>query len=347
MMQPTIQGRAVLLLCFLFPLPTYGVISEARRKINANKLVAGFARSAKVKPPTCIVDMIGQYYLKTPLPKKEHEPFWEYVEKGEMQSIERLFQMYHIDLEMKDHHDRTPLHWAACQGQIEVVKLLLGKRADMSVKDRYGTRPLHFAAKYGSQKIVALLLDQGADKEARDHDGCTPLHWAAWKGQLEVVRLLLDEGADVHAQDRRGDAPLHWAVWGSDGVGIIKLLLAHGAYIDVRNRYGYTPLHGSTENGNTKVLKILIEHGADMKIKNVYGYRPLCLALKSGQKEAIDFLKQAGKERAASLGKKRKYACSSKGDDQNVPSNQKAQPAKKRKLNLIKRPKEPLASLKN
>ena len=37
-------------------------------------------------------------------------------------------------------HQRTPLHWAAIQGEVSTVQLLVEKGANINVKDNYGVR---------------------------------------------------------------------------------------------------------------------------------------------------------------------------------------------------------------
>lgn len=61
---------------------------------------------------------------------------------------------------------RTPLHLAALQGKLGVIKQLLDARAPVSAADEHGMTPLHKAAVGGRPEAVQLLLDAGASLEA-------------------------------------------------------------------------------------------------------------------------------------------------------------------------------------
>ena len=56
---------------------------------------------------------------------------------------------------------RTPLHWAALYGQLEVVQLLLRHGADKELKDKYGEKPVDCVCRGGNAQhkaaITALL----------------------------------------------------------------------------------------------------------------------------------------------------------------------------------------------
>jgi ankyrin repeat protein len=79
------------------------------------------------------------------------------------------------ELETKDNVSRTPLSYAASNGQEAVVKLLLEKGAELETKDNVGQTPLLWAAEYGHEAVVKLLLAKDdVDPNPKDTDGCVP-----------------------------------------------------------------------------------------------------------------------------------------------------------------------------
>lgn len=109
-------------------------------------------------------------------------------------------------------------------------------------RNRLGRAAVHYAAADGDVDVLRVLLAEGADPGAADADGWTPLHFAAQAQAPLVVEALLAAGVTVDAADRHGNTPLWRAVFCSRGEGaVIRLLLEAGADSDRVNAHGASP----------------------------------------------------------------------------------------------------------
>lgn len=102
-----------------------------------------------------------------------------------------------------DDDERTPLHFAAAHGHVDVCSVLVSAGAGVNAADEDGETPLHYASQLDHGAVVGFLLERGADIEARNAYGRTPLLLVAREsGKVDMARLLLERGADVNARDR-------------------------------------------------------------------------------------------------------------------------------------------------
>lgn len=177
-----------------------------------------------------------------------------------------------------------------------------------------GKTALHYAARDGRLSTVQVLLDAGAAIEDRDPNDITPLLYAASNDRVEVARLLIARGADVNAIDwygrsalwcaidvRNRDTPQPAAGPGTDREGnfaLVQLLLEKGADPNPRIREmpvvrthimplgslswvdftGETPFIRASLAGDVKVMRLLMQHGADPKIATTGGTTALAAA---------------------------------------------------------------------
>ncbi len=113
-----------------------------------------------------------------------------------------------LPIDARDHLDRTCLHWAAQQGHVDMVDMLLRHGADARLRDAEGDDALAIAV-CESPDIAALLLDRAGV----DWRSCSPgaLRLAAMYGDLDTVRRLLDVGYGAEDSDEDGDTPLSLA----------------------------------------------------------------------------------------------------------------------------------------
>jgi ankyrin repeat protein/thiol-disulfide isomerase/thioredoxin len=198
----------------------------------------------------------------------------------------------------------TALMYAALRGNIPLVRILLDAKAQLNLKDNVGRTALHFAAHDGKIEVMEMLLAAGADPLAEDsHFLGTPLHHAAVGGHAEAVRCLLRHGCPVGLHDEDGAAPLHLAVIGhSNAVDVIQALLDAGANINETDASdGETPLMWAAQSEHIGSLKFLVQSHADLNKTDNLGWTALMKARVSGQDEAVKILEQAGGEEHTNL----------------------------------------------
>ncbi|KAJ6485685.1 ankyrin repeat-containing domain protein [Mycena sanguinolenta] len=93
----------------------------------------------------------------------------------------------------------TPLYFAVTNRDRAMAALLLDNGARVDLRwgcDGMTENALHRACARGDLEMVRLLLGRGANPERHGHHG-TALGFAVYHRQVAVVRLLLDVGADV------------------------------------------------------------------------------------------------------------------------------------------------------
>jgi ankyrin repeat protein len=163
------------------------------------------------------------------------------------------------------------------------AKLLLEKDPGlMNSCDEQGFTPLHVAACNGQREIVKMLLERGADANSgMSGGGCTPLLLAQ---DEEVVKHLILHKADLNAHWVGGHTILQAAAE-SKNQAKVKLLLAAGAHYDIRSAIllgdlkqaqtllGRDPalasrkeerlLYWACRVGNVGMIKLLLQYKAD------------------------------------------------------------------------------------
>lgn len=87
-----------------------------------------------------------------------------------------------------------------------------------------GNSPLHFAACNGNDDVIQILVRCGASIEEQNENGHTPLMDAANTGHISTVRLLLDAGADINAHSNEfKETALTLAAYKGSNISVIMM----------------------------------------------------------------------------------------------------------------------------
>ncbi|KAH6662435.1 ankyrin repeat-containing domain protein, partial [Plectosphaerella plurivora] len=123
-----------------------------------------------------------------------------------------------------DRVGRSPLHWAARQGDCSAVEQLISHGADPNIANITKTTPLmEVAASSTSASEAKYLMTKGLDIDHGNHFGRSSLIAAVYAQRTQSCKILLELGADVKIVDDDGMTILHVAAKGADAA-TMKLL---------------------------------------------------------------------------------------------------------------------------
>jgi ankyrin repeat protein len=121
---------------------------------------------------------------------------------------EVLIRWPKTEVEVRTAKDESPLMMAALKGYLDLAKKLIDRGADVN---KPGWAPLHYAATNGHLEIMELLLENHAYIDAESPNGTTPLMMAAHYGTPAAVKLLLEAGADPTMKNQVGMTAISFA----------------------------------------------------------------------------------------------------------------------------------------
>jgi ankyrin repeat protein len=244
----------------------------------------------------------------------EIEIFCEASETGKIEIMKAIIEKC-IAINALNANGRNALHYAAEEGRLDIVKLLVENGADVNIDGKDWTKSTSaielaangghlaifqfllengtnleskdialqeinlFCAAAGSGKleVVEQLIKKGIDINAFDTHSSNALLCAARKGRLDIVKFLLAKGADIECKDDRGETLLLKAV--PFDKKAIEILLDNQADINAIDQNGYTVTHINISIYYSKdslgILKLLIERGAPINTANNLGQTPL------------------------------------------------------------------------
>lgn len=127
---------------------------------------------------------------------------------GSLKAAQALIDWPKTKVEVRTPADESPLMMASLKGHLEIARQLIARDADVN---KPGWTPLHYAATNGHLAIMELLLEHHAFIDAESPNGTTPLMMAAHYGTPAAVKLLLEAGADATMKNQLGLSAIDFA----------------------------------------------------------------------------------------------------------------------------------------
>ena len=207
------------------------------------------------------------------------------IERDDASAVRSALESGEITLDAKVGEPPMPMLAAAARaGSVQIVRLLVSRKADLNAKTPAGETAVMLASfvpdatgEVGvppgrlQMEIVHVLVEAGA---SLDNPGnLTAVSYAAYAGHVEILRYLLDRNASPDGSATGGE-------------------------------YRYpTPLAMAVMKGNSDATRLLLERGANPRIKGPAGEDALGFARKFDRADLIPML-----ECAAALGPGERFA---------------------------------------
>ena len=137
-----------------------------------------------------------------------HQGLFLAIRESSFKVATELLQWPSTKVESRTSQDESPLMLAALKGLTELSQKLIARGADVN---KPGWTPLHYAATNGHLAVMSLLLDENAYIDAASPNGTTPLMMAAQYGTVAAVNLLLEAGADPMLKNDLGLTAMDFA----------------------------------------------------------------------------------------------------------------------------------------
>eukprot|EP01043_Picozoa_sp_COSAG02_P040328 COSAG02_NODE_3254_length_7085_cov_102.140281_7_plen_859_part_00 len=178
-------------------------------------------------------------------------------------------------VDMIDHDGQSAVLIAARMGHAAIVSQLVDSDAELNAD--FGEMPLHVAAENNHVDVVRLLLQGGADVDKADSYGNTALMNAAVAGYAEVVTELLSQGAVADLEGSGGQTALMKAAKVNTGECVTALVNGK-ASLDTGDDNGNTALMLAASKGHTQLVQKLLDTGASTVRRNDAGQSAMDVA---------------------------------------------------------------------
>ncbi|XP_026994407.2 ankyrin repeat and death domain-containing protein 1B isoform X2 [Tachysurus fulvidraco] len=221
----------------------------------------------------------------------------EYIEAAKRNDVETMKLLGRgVNVNAKNVHNRTALHYAVACKNKEATDLLLKRRAKLDLQDKHGVTAVHLAAWFGSLEILKLLVQGGADQRVENLEGMNMMHCAALNNHTDIVAYIVDDlqMKELDKEDHHGNRP--FALAADHGCVRMLQMMMEAPYNMAtmeENQKGNTPLHLAAKNGHLGAVQLLLDYFEVRNEVNHAGETPLYLAADGAHEDCVLALLEA------------------------------------------------------
>ncbi|XP_042873329.1 putative ankyrin repeat protein RF_0381 isoform X4 [Penaeus japonicus] len=294
---------------------------EATENLNAKRLAKG-APSRPLVPPAALQRNAAKEEQGKGA-TKELDPqavVANALASGDFSNlIELMERKVDVDTLIFERNDQgmRAVHYAAQNGNIEMLKTLKDKSFDLKALTRKGFTALHCAVLTGQLDAVQWLVSEaGLDVASPSKGGETALDLArilkrteianylskliekqareaAQAGDVDKMKAIVQRGFNVDTEflenATKGWRLLHFAAERGH-TALVIFLIENKAAVNASSREGMTPLHLASWGGHTEVIKALLSKGASGNAKTTAGMTAIHLASMGGHVASLEEL---------------------------------------------------------
>ena len=167
-----------------------------------------FFRGIELDNPRMVQNLLVRGFDPNTVNPQGHYGLIVAIRSGSVQVASALIDAPPTKVEVRTAQDESPLMLASLKGYLDLCKKLINRDADVN---KPGWTPLHYAAANGHVDVLRLLLEHHAYPDAESPNKTTPLMMAAMYGSPASVTTLLAAGADPTLKNDLGLSALDFA----------------------------------------------------------------------------------------------------------------------------------------
>ena len=180
---------------------------------------------------------------------------------GRTKLVKHIISLVPDMVGVTDHHGFTVAHYAAREGNLDILKYVVANGASAILKVQGGNTIFHLASFNGHVSIIDYLMDTYPEiRTLQNDDSFLPVHLSAKCGQTETIDFFLRRGTDKSIRTIDGRSLLHIAAFNGNYKLVRHLCTKYAEMIKYVDNDGNTPAHDAAASGNIKTLKYLLNN---------------------------------------------------------------------------------------